>query len=79
MRGTQTDTYKLVNKLKEEEIGDNVTVSGKLDLEVQNDFKTLTLTYWLSKRHKTPVEERFIVASIKCSTKALLKTVTKAT
>ena len=53
------------------------TLSSKFDLEVQADFKTLSIMYWLPKMHKTLIRARFIVASEKCSTKALAKAVTK--
>ena len=49
LRGTQSDTYKLVNKLKDEVIDENITVSTKFDLEVQNDFKTLPKMCWLQR------------------------------
>ena len=41
LRGKQSHTYKLVNKLKKEVIHDSTTVSKKFNVEVQNDFKTL--------------------------------------
>ena len=41
LQGKQSDTYKLVNKLKKEVIHDSITVSKKINVEVQNDFKTL--------------------------------------
>ena len=41
--GTQSDTCKFVNKLKEEVIDDNITLSSKFESEVQNDFKTLPI------------------------------------
>ena len=34
LRGTQSDIYKLVNKLKDEVIDENITVPTKFDLEV---------------------------------------------
>ena len=43
--GTQSDTYKLVNKLKEEVIVGNIILSSKFDLEVENDFKTLHIKH----------------------------------
>ena len=59
LRGTQSDTRKLVNKLKEEVIDGNITLSSKFDLEVQNGFKTLPIMYWLQMVHKTPTGARF--------------------
>ena len=53
LRGTQSDTYKLVNKLTEEVIDDSITFSSEFDLYVQNGFKTLPIIYWLPKMHKT--------------------------
>ena len=53
LRGTQRDTYKLVNKLTEEVIDDSITFSSEFDLDVQNGFKTLPIIYWLPKMHKT--------------------------
>ena len=47
LRVTQSDTYKLVNKLKNEVIDDNITISIKFDLEIQNDFKSLPKMFWL--------------------------------
>lgn len=35
--------------MKEEVINDNVTRSGKIDLEVQNDFKTLSIVSWMPR------------------------------
>ena len=49
LRVTQSDTYKLVSKLKDEVIDDNITISIKFDLEVQNDFKTHPKMYWLQR------------------------------
>ena len=71
MGGTKSDTYKLVNKLKREVINDNFTFSSKFNLEVQNDFKTLPIIYWLLKIGKTSTRAKCIVTSKKCSAKAL--------
>ena len=38
---------------------------------------TLPIKYWLSKMPKTPVGDRFIVASIKCRTQALSDNIPK--
>ena len=45
LRDTQSDSYILVNKLKEEVIDDNITLSSKFDLGCKNDFKTQLVTY----------------------------------
>ena len=49
LRVIQSHTYKLVNKLKDEVIDDNITISIKFKLEVQNYFKTLPKIYWLQR------------------------------
>ena len=41
----QSDTYKLVNKLKEEAIHDDITFPSKFDSEVENYYKTLPIMY----------------------------------
>ena len=38
---------------------------------------TLPIKYWLSKMHKTPIGDRFFVASIKCRTQALSDNIPK--
>ena len=76
--GTQSDTYKLANKLKEEVIDDVITPSRKFDLELQYDFETLPIKYWLPKLHMAPTGASFIVAFRTCSTKALSKAVIKS-
>ena len=40
---TQINTYQLLNKLKEEVIDNNITLSSKFNLDVENDFKTLPI------------------------------------
>ena len=45
LRDTQSDSYILVNKLKEEVIDDSITLSSKFDLGCKNDFKTQPETY----------------------------------
>ena len=61
--------------MKEEVIDDNIILSDKFDLEVQNVFKTLPIMCWLPKMHKTLTG---VTPPRKCSTKALSKAVTKA-
>ena len=55
-----------------------ITLPRKFDLEFQNDFKTQPIMYCIGKMKNIPVGARFIVASRKCSTKALSKAFTKA-
>ena len=70
LRVTQSDTYKLVYKLKEELIDGNIIFSSKFHLEVQNDFKILLIKYWLPK---SPTGARFIVESSKMQHKGFVK------
>ena len=65
LHGTQSNTDKLVDKLKKEVTDHKITLSNKFDLEFENDFKTLPIMYWLPKMHKTPTGAIFIVASRK--------------
>ena len=65
LQGTQSNTDKLVDKLKKEVTDHKITLSNKFDLEFENDFKTLPIMYWLPKMHKTPTGAIFIVASRK--------------
>ena len=41
----QSDTHKLVNELKKKVTDDNITLSTKFGLEVQNDFETLSIIH----------------------------------
>ena len=61
--GTLSDTYELRKKLKEEVVDDNITLSSKCYLEVQNGFKSLPIMYCLAKMHKTPTKAMLIVAT----------------
>ena len=36
---TQSNTYKLASRMKEDVIDDNITLSSKSDLDVQSDVK----------------------------------------
>lgn len=67
--GIQNDTYKLENKLKEKAINDKINFLSKFLLEVQIDFKTLPIIYWLAKICRTPAGTKFSVAFRNHSTK----------
>ena len=56
-------------------IHDNVQVCERFGLKVEEGFEKLPIIYWMPKMHKNPSGARFIVASSKCSTKPLSKTV----
>ena len=76
--GVTNPTYKLSNKTKEEIIFENFCFSKKFGLSPDEKDKSLPIMYWTPKMHKSPIGARFIVASKKCSTKLLSKSVSKA-
>ena len=43
---------------------------------IPDDMQTLADIYWMPKLHKTPIKERFIIASKKCTLKQLSKDIT---
>ena len=70
-----SSTYKFCNKDVQKVIYDNVQVCERFGLKVEEGFEKLPIIYWMPKMHKNPSGARFIVASSKCSTKPLSKTV----
>jgi len=70
-------TYKISSKTKEEIIFENVCFSKTFGLNPDDNDKSLPIMYWTPKMHKNPIGARFIVASKKCSTKLLSKSVSK--
>ena len=48
------------------------TKFGTGNITIENH--RLPIMYWMHKIHKNPIKARFIIASPKCSTKPLLKT-----
>ena len=58
-------------KSKEEFIKTNVKHCKKFDLKISEPDINLPIMYWLPKAHKTPTDERFVVASKSDSTKPL--------
>lgn len=45
-------------------------------IRISDEMKILPDIYWLPKLHKTPIKERFIIASQKCTLKKLSKDIT---
>ena len=70
-----SNTYKFCNKDVQNVIDDNIQFCEKFGLKVEEEFEKLPIIYWMPKMHKNPSGARFIVASSKCSTKPLSKTV----
>ena len=78
MDSQSSTTYCRSEKLKDEIIYDNLTVSKKLSLTITEKDTVLPIMYWTPKMHKTPSGQRFIIASKHCSTKPLSKAVSSA-
>ena len=68
-------TYRVVEKDIQSIILNNIAVCDKFGLSVDENNQKLPIMYWIPKMHKTPSGARFIVASSKCSTKPLSKTI----
>ena len=73
--GSESLTYQLSNKDRNEIISTNVELSEQYDLNVTEKQKTLPIMYWTPKMHYTPSRARFIVSSATCSTKPLSRIV----
>ena len=70
-----SNTYKFCNIDVQNVIDDNIQICEKFGLQVEEGSKKLPIIYWMPKMHKNPSGTRFIVASSKCSTKPLSKTI----
>ena len=53
------------------------TFLKSLGIELSDDDKRLPYLYWTPKLHKSPVKDRFIAGSSKCTTKQLSSLLTK--
>ena len=74
---SEDDTYEYdATKSSIDVINSHKLTLSNLDLPLKEDMGCLPSMYWMPKMHKTPVGERFIIASPKCSVKPLLKDVT---
>ena len=70
-----SNTYNKCDKDIQSIIENNIQICDKFGLEVEERCETLPIMYWTPKMHKKPSGARFIVASSKCSTKPLSKTI----
>ena len=70
-----SNTYKKCDKDIQSIIENNIQICDKFRLKVEERCETLPIMYWMPKMHKKPSGARFIVASSKCSTKPLSKTI----
>ena len=74
---SEDDTYEYDStKSSIDVVNSHKLTLSNLDLPLKEDMECLPSMYWMPKMHKTPVGERFIIASPKCSAKPLLKDVT---
>ena len=64
-----TDTISIIKQ-------DAENMHKEFGIKISDDMQTLPDIYWLPKLHKTPIKERFIIASQKCTVKQLSKDVT---
>ena len=71
-----SDTYEFITKSSSDIIQEHRSILSKHDLKMEEGMDCLPSMYWIPKLHKNPVGNRFIIASPKCSLKALLKDVT---
>ena len=71
-------TYSISKRTKDEIIYENICFSKSFGLNPDEKCNSLPIMYWTPKMHKNPVGARFIIASKKCSTKDLSKSVSKA-
>ena len=70
-------TYKLNSSDVQSIISANVEFCEHLGYKISAKEKTLPIVYWIPKMHKSPVGQRFIIASKVCTTKQLSKDVSK--
>ena len=73
VHGTQRDTYKFVNKLKEKVIEDNITLPCKFEVRGSKWFWNTAHNVLAPKDAQEYNCSRFIVASRECSKMALSK------
>ena len=70
-----SNTYKFCNIDVQNVIDDNIQICEIFGLKVEEVSKKLPIIYWMPKMHNNSLGTRFFVASSKCSTKQLSKTI----
>ena len=73
--GTESRTYQLSDKNRDEIISTNLELSEQYGLKLSEKQRSLPIMYWTPKMHYTPSRARFIVSSAVCSTKPLSRVV----
>ena len=72
-------TYSIIDGVSEDEvISDSIEYAERLGIETDDEDKCLPIMYWTPKMHKTPIGARYIIASKRCSTKKVSKSVSNA-
>ena len=72
-----SNTYTQSNKSIKEIVNNNVQLCKDFGHILDKKDEKLPNIYWIPKLHKNPIGNRFIIASKRCSTKPLTKTVSK--
>ena len=72
-----SNTYKLNLSDLQQIKADNIEFCEHLGYKISEEEKTLPIIYWIPKMHKSPVGQRFIIASKLCTTKKLSRDVSK--
>ena len=72
----EDETYERIQKSSIELVSSHKETLSNYNLSLKEEMECLPSMYWIPKMHKTPVGERFIIASPNCSVKPLLKDAT---
>ena len=70
------DTYEPISESSSDIISSHRIFLSEYEHQMKEGMDCLSSMYWIPKMHKSPVGERFIIASPKCSLKPLLKDAT---
>ena len=78
LKNKSDNTYEQITSQEQADIikKHQTALSDLFNLQIGEDMIKLPKMYWIPKIHKTPIKSRFIVASVKCTTKPLAKAVT---
>ena len=77
LTNSKSKIYSKATHSIEKIIQANISYCKTFDMNIKELDKSLPITYWLPKIHKTPVSARFAVASYYCSTSPLSDTISK--
>ena len=74
---TGNSTYTSCQMSSEDIVNTHNTFMKTLGIELSEEDKRLPYLYWTPKLHKSPVKDRFIAGSSKCTTKQLSSLLTQ--